>query len=92
MKKYLITMLLNTAYFFTAFAQNNYDVKLIPAELLPHANVVKRLEEMRVEIKGPGKAVLYNKYAVTLLSGRFFIKVIKRSDIILFGGFNYLTI
>jgi hypothetical protein len=30
-------MLLNTAYFFTAFAQNNYDVKLIPAELLPHA-------------------------------------------------------
>ncbi|WP_301921281.1 DUF3857 domain-containing protein [Ferruginibacter sp.] len=68
MKKYLITILLNTAYFFTAFAQNNYDVKLIPAELLPHANVVKRLEEIRVEIKGPGKAVLFNKYAVTILN------------------------
>lgn len=68
MKKYFIVILLNTVCFFTAIAQNNYDVKLIPAELLPHANVVKRMEEIRIEIKGPGKAILYNKYAVTILN------------------------
>ena len=68
MKKYFIVILLSTVCFFTAIAQNNYDVKLIPAELLPHANVVKRMEEIRVEIKGPGKAILYNKYAVTILN------------------------
>ena len=31
-------------------------------------------------------------YNITLLSGRFFIKVLKRSSLILFSDFNYLTI
>ncbi|MDB5277726.1 MAG: hypothetical protein JWR61_2681 [Ferruginibacter sp.] len=68
MKKYCLVSLFSATCFLSAFAQTNYDVKLIPAELLPHANVVKRMEELRVVIKNAGKAVLYNKYAVTILN------------------------
>ena len=35
---------------------------------------------------------LVKQYKLTLLSGRFFIKVLKRSSLILFSDFNYLTI
>lgn len=68
MKKLINLSLFAATCFFTASAQNNYDVKLIPAELLPHANVVKRMEEIRVEIEGPGNATIYNKYALTILN------------------------
>lgn len=53
---------------FAAIAQNNYDVKLIAPELLPHANVVKRMEEVRVEIKDAGRATIYNKYVLTIMN------------------------
>ena len=68
MKKYSLILLFNIAHYFTAGAQSGYDIKLIPAELLPHANVVKRMQEKRLEIDGPGNGTLYNKYAVTILN------------------------
>ena len=68
MRKYIVLMLLSTGCQFIVFAQNNYDVKLIPAELLPHANVVKRIEEIRIDIKDAGRAMLYNKYALTIMN------------------------
>ena len=68
MRKYIVLILLNTCCLCIAFAQNNYDVKLIPAELLPHANVVKRMEEIRIEIKDAGRATIYNKYALTIMN------------------------
>lgn len=67
MRKYF-SLIVSNIICLALFAQNNYDVKLIPAELLPHANVVKRMEEIRVEIKDAGKATIYNKYALTILN------------------------
>ena len=68
MRKSIILMVLNTCCFCVALAQNNYDVKLIPVELLPHANVIKRMEEKRIEIKDAGRATIYNKYALTIMN------------------------
>ncbi|MFT3903451.1 MAG: DUF3857 domain-containing protein [Niabella sp.] len=48
------------------FAQ--YAVADIPEVLLKEAKLVKRLEELRVEIKNPGKAVYYRHYVYTLLN------------------------
>jgi hypothetical protein len=67
MGKYFILFVSNLI-FAAAFSQNNYDVKLISPELLPHANVVKRMEEIKIEIKDAGKAVIYNKYALTIIN------------------------
>ena len=50
------------------FAQNNYDVKLIPAALIENADVVKRNEELFVEINDIGKATITTKYAYTILN------------------------
>lgn len=46
----------------------DYNVASIPDSLKQNANAVKRFEEMRVVIKGPGKAVVYHKYAITVLN------------------------
>ena len=51
----------------TANAQS-YNVSLIPDSLLTKANAVKRFEETRVVIKSTSKAVVYHKYAVTILN------------------------
>jgi len=67
MNKYFI-LIISSMFYLSCVAQNNYDVKLISAELLPHANVVTRMEEIRVEIKDAGKATIYNKYALTILN------------------------
>lgn len=45
-----------------------YSVLLIPKELMKDANVVKRMEEIRLEIINTGETVLYKKYAVTILN------------------------
>lgn len=49
-------------------AQENYDVSKIPAQLLEHANVVVRNEELTYEVKGIGSATLQFKTAVTILN------------------------
>jgi hypothetical protein len=46
----------------------DYSVSLIPDSLKENANMVKRFEETRVVIRGIGKAVVYNKYAYTILN------------------------
>lgn len=40
----------------------------IPQALLKNADIVKRLDELRVEIKSPGKAAYYRHYVYTLLN------------------------
>ena len=62
--------LLNVFVFLASiiFAQNNYDVKLIPTALTENANVVKRNEEIFVEITDIGKATITSKYAYTILN------------------------
>lgn len=46
----------------------DYQVSLIPDSLKENADVVKRFEELRIVIKGPGKAVVQHKYALTILN------------------------
>ena len=65
MKKYFLLV------FFLAFLHNSYAqyaVDAIPEALRKNAILVKRLEELRVEIKSPGKAVYYRHYVYTLLN------------------------
>ena len=52
---------------FTASAQK-YNAALIADSLTKNANVVKRYDEIRVEIKEAGKAKLYEKHAYTILN------------------------
>lgn len=53
--------------YFNAKAQD-YAVKNIPDSLLQNANVVKRMEDMYINIKSPGKAIVKHKYAITILN------------------------
>lgn len=52
---------------FQLFAQN-YSISLIPDSLLKNANAVKRYEELRFEIKEPGRAKVYSKTAYSILN------------------------
>src|SRR4030095_15233108 len=52
---------------FTISAQK-YNTTLIPDSLTKNANVVKRYDEIRIEIKEAGKAKLYEKHAYTILN------------------------
>ncbi len=52
---------------FCAYAAE-YPVSVIPDSLLKKANMVKRMEQTIIEIKGPGKARIYRKYAYTILN------------------------
>jgi Domain of Unknown Function with PDB structure (DUF3857)/Transglutaminase-like superfamily len=45
-----------------------YAVSRIPAALMKKANAIKRIEQIRFEIKSPGEAVLIKKYAITVLN------------------------
>lgn len=51
-----------------AVAQTNYAVTNIPAALLKGANVVKRMEDVRYELKGLRSVVYSYKYAYTILN------------------------
>lgn len=61
-------MLFALGGFSIAFAQNNYAVKLIPEALLTNANMVKRMEEIKLQINDLGSASETHKYAVTILN------------------------
>jgi hypothetical protein len=52
---------------FAVLAQK-YNATLIPDSLTKNANVVKRYDEIRIEIKEAGKAKLYEKHAYTILN------------------------
>src|ERR1051325_3594311 len=45
----------------------DYAVSKVPVALLKNAHVVKRMEEIRFEIVNTGEAVLWKKYALTIL-------------------------
>ena len=68
MQKYIVIIVVNIFCLANAFAQNNYDVKLIAPELLPNADVIKRMEEIKIEVKDAGKAIIYHKYALTIMN------------------------
>lgn len=53
---------------FTANAQQNYDVSLIPKELLSHASAVIRNNEIAVDVKSLDGVNQHVKYAVTVFN------------------------
>ena len=64
MKKLLtLALLLHGAWFCSA----QYAFTEIPDSLLKNAKIVKRFDELRVEIKNPGKFVYYRHYIYTIL-------------------------
>jgi len=52
----------------TVYAQQNYDVSLIPKELLSHANAVVRHDETTVTVKNLDDVTQHAKYTVTILN------------------------
>lgn len=52
----------------TANAQTNYDVSLIPKELLPYASAVVRNEEVSYEVKDLDNVIYHLKKAITVLN------------------------
>ena len=67
MRPALITLFLIITYRMT-YAQPNYDVSLIPKELLPYASAVIRNEEISTEVKDIDNVVYHVKRAVTVLN------------------------
>ena len=65
MKKIILTVI--TLLPLSIFAQT-YNALLIPDSLTKNANVVKRYDELRIEIKEPGKAKVYRKFINTILN------------------------
>lgn len=68
MRKYIVLLVAGCCYFLSSTAQNKYAVNLIPTQLLAHANVVKRMEEIRVDIRDAGNATIIHKYALTIFN------------------------
>src|SRR5437879_13765023 len=67
MKQILIAfnlLLLGTA----AIAQDNYDISLLPKDLLPYASAVVRNEEISTEVKDLDYTIYHVKRAVTVLN------------------------
>jgi hypothetical protein len=55
-------------YFLSCFAgEGDYAVSKIPADLLKHAHVIKRMEKISFEVINTGEAILYKKYALTIM-------------------------
>ncbi len=67
MRKALLTIMA-VAGAMSARAQQNYELSLIPKELLTHANSVVRNEETTIEVKDPDNAIERVKKAVTVLN------------------------
>ena len=59
-----LTLALSVQYCIAA----EYPVSAIPESLKKDANVVKRLDQTRIDIKSPGKAVYYRHYVYTILN------------------------
>ena len=68
MLRTIILFIAGSCFLFSGTAQNKYAVNLIPLPLLSHANVVKRMEEIKVTIKNEGTATISNKYALTVFN------------------------
>src|SRR3954451_6362969 len=68
MKKLFIGGIISILCFAITARAANYSYAEITDSLKNNANVVKRYEEMRVEIIAPDKAKIYTKYANTILN------------------------
>lgn len=68
MNRILLLIVLLTIMANPLLAQKVYAVELVPPELLKDANVVKRMEEIFIEIKDIGKATITKKYCITILN------------------------
>ncbi|MCH5600377.1 DUF3857 domain-containing protein [Niabella ginsengisoli] len=92
MKKISLLMML-MILLHNSYAQ--YAVKDIPETLLKNANLVKRLDDLRVDIKNPGKAYYYRHYVYTILNEEadkyafFYDHYDKFQDIISISGTLY---
>ena len=65
MKTLLVLSLISISF---AGSAQQYNVALLPDSLRENANAVKRLEEIKVTIKSPGRALVRRKYAITILN------------------------
>ena len=65
MKKTFLLLLFVTPLLLLA---QDYNVALLSESLTKNANAVKRLEELRVIIKSPSKAIIKKKVAITILN------------------------
>ena len=68
MKKSFFIISAHILFCINSFAQNNFDVRLIPISLLKNADVIKRYEEVFIDIKDIDKATITTKYAITILN------------------------
>ena len=68
-----------------------YNVQLIPDSLKKNANMVKRFDEITIEIRSPGKAIMREHYVYTILdeSGSRFAKYTSSYD--KFVGINTIS-
>ena len=51
-----------------SYGQGEYDVTKIPAQLIKNANIVKRNEELFIQINNIGSATITTKYVITILN------------------------
>ena len=65
MKKAQLFLMIFLPFFISA---QDYKISLIPDSLLKNADAVKRVEVLHVIIKGIDRAVVYHKYAYTILN------------------------
>jgi hypothetical protein len=65
MKKYFLIFL--CGFFGKTFAQN-YNVALINDSLKKDANAVTRIDDLKVVIESPSKAIVKHRYAITILN------------------------
>lgn len=66
--KVFVTLLSFLALNISAGAQENYDVSLIPKDLLPYASAVVRNEELNIEVKDLDNTFYHIKQAITILN------------------------
>jgi hypothetical protein len=79
MKQVIIVLL---CLFTSNIYAQEFDIKNIPDSLINNANVVKRYEEMILEIKSPGKFISHERHVYTILNkaGNDFANYISHYD------------
>ena len=68
MKRKLLVATFSFAFFSALAGEGEYAISKIPPALLKNANVVKRSEEERFELKNPAEAYYTYKYVLTILN------------------------
>jgi hypothetical protein len=66
--RYFYTTLLVLTIALSARAQQNYDVSLIPKELLSHASAVVRNDETTIDVKDVKSVIMHYRSAITVLN------------------------